>query len=146
MRPQPHPAPPAPAYDDARRILVVANETLGGAVLHDLLLGATGGGRDTQVVVVVPAVDAGPALRRLEACLDGLAAEGIGAAGRVMGADPLQAISRTLRLFPADLLVIATHPAPYSTWLAHDVVRRADRAFGVPVAHVVVDGASVAVA
>lgn len=63
---------------------------------------------------------------------------------RLAPLDPLGEISQELRTFPADLVVIATFPRRRSAWLAHDVVRRASRAFGVPVAHVVVDDAAAA--
>lgn len=157
MRPQLAPQPPA-AYDDVRRVLVVANETVGSEELHDLLLGTIGGGRDTQVLVIVPAL-AGRLLtlpphldgaggtgraalaaeERLQLCLEDLAAEGVTVAGHLVDVDPLLAISQTLREFRADLVVIATHPPHRSVWMAHDLVARADRAFGLPVAHVVVD-------
>lgn len=159
MRPSPHPAPSSPAYDDVRRILVVANETVGGDALHDLLLGATAGGRATRVRVIVPVLHgrvlqlpphlarrgghaARAAAARLRACLGELTAEDVEADGLLADADPLVAMSRALREFPADLLVIATRPRARSAWMAYDVVRRADRAFGLPVAHVVVDDAA----
>jgi hypothetical protein len=41
--------------------------------------------------------------------------------------------------FPATELVIATHPASRSDWLAHDLVHRALARFGLPTVHVVVD-------
>lgn len=149
MRPQPRPLP-SPAFDDVRRILVVANETLEGDALHDLLLASTGGGRETQVLVIVPALhagwDTGAARLRLQTLLEGLAAEGIPVAGRLADVDPLVAMSRTLREFRADLIVIATHPVGRSTWMAHGLVDRADRAFGLPVAHVVVDEAAIGLA
>jgi hypothetical protein len=54
-------------------------------------------------------------------------------------ADPLQAAADALRVFPADELVVATHPEGRSNWLARGVVERARRRFGLPVVHVVVD-------
>jgi hypothetical protein len=50
---------------------------------------------------------------------------------------------RCLRTFDADELVIATHPEERSHWIAHRVVERARKRFGLPVVHVVVDRASV---
>ncbi|WP_354702339.1 hypothetical protein DSM112329_02696 [Paraconexibacter sp. AEG42_29] len=151
----PSPVPPAAAYDDVRRILVVANETAGSEVLHDLVLGAVGGGRESEVFLIVPVLHDGllrvpshvartpfgthDAAARLRAAVDELLAEGVPTSGRLVHVDPLHAISQALRDFPADLVVIATHPASRSAWLAHDVVDRAARAFGLPVAHVVVD-------
>ena len=54
-------------------------------------------------------------------------------------ADPVQAAADALHVFPADELVIATHPEGRSNWLARGVVERARRRFGSPVAHLVVD-------
>ena len=42
-----------------------------------------------------------------------------------------------LAVFPADQLIISTHPERKSNWLARDVVRRARERFGMPTAHVV---------
>ena len=55
----------------------------------------------------------------------------------------MQAIEDALRLFPADELVVATHPARRSHWLAGGLVERA-RAFGLPVTHVVAEESLVA--
>ena len=44
-----------------------------------------------------------------------------------------------LRRFPADEVIISTHPAGRSNWLEHDVVNRAQERFDLPVTHVVVD-------
>jgi GABA permease len=44
-----------------------------------------------------------------------------------------------LRLFPADEVMISTHPPGRSNWLEHDVVDRARERFDLPVTHVVVD-------
>ena len=44
-----------------------------------------------------------------------------------------------LRLFPADEVIISTHPPGRSNWLEHDVVNRAQERFDLPVTHVVVD-------
>jgi hypothetical protein len=153
MRPQPR-ATPSQAYDDVRRILVVANETLGAAALHDLVLDAAAGGRETQVLVIVPALSGrGPriaadatAVTRLQDTLTLLAEEGVAVAGRLVDADPLVAMSQSLREFRADLVVIATHPRGRSRWLDHGLVSRADRAFGLPVAHVIVDEALIGMA
>lgn len=133
------------------RILVVANETVEGDELHDLIADHAGG-RPADVIVVAPALnsrfrhwlsDEDGARRsadaRLERSLDRLAAAGIVSYGWVGDADPLVAIEDALAIFPADELIISTHPEHRSNWLARDVVRRARERFRLPTAHVVVD-------
>jgi hypothetical protein len=44
-----------------------------------------------------------------------------------------------LRAFPADELIISTHPPDRSKWLERGVVERARREVPLPVTHVVVD-------
>ena len=134
-----------------RSILVIANETAGGPVLHEAIR-YRARDVDADVLVVAPALNSrvrhwlsdedgarAAAERRLEHCLLRLEQAGIPARGRVGDADPLQAIADALHLFPADELVIATHPKPRSHWLARNVVGRARAKFDLPVLHVVVD-------
>jgi len=131
-----------------KRVLVVANETVEGDVLHEAI-GATGA---AEVHVVAPALnsrlrhwvsDEDGAQRnagnRLSACLERLRSAGLDARGSVGDGDPLQALSDALRFFPADEIVIATHPEGRSHWLARNFVERARSQFAQPVVHVVVD-------
>ena len=133
------------------RLLVVSNETVEGDTLHELI-GRRSLLQGTEVFVVAPALNsrvrhwlsdedsarraAGERLRRAVARLQGA---GVHADGHVGDADPIQAIEDALRIFPADELIIATHPEPRSNWLAHRLVERAGEAFELPVTHVVVD-------
>ena len=57
---------------------------------------------------------------------------------QVGDADPLQAIADALRTFPADEVVIVTHPDDKANWLEKDAGRSAKERFGVPVKHIVV--------
>jgi nucleotide-binding universal stress UspA family protein len=135
-------------------ILVVANETVEGTTLveavRDMALS-----HDAEVLVVAPALntrlrhwmsDSDGARRaaelRLAGCLARLREAGVHAAGHVGDADPMLAIEDALAGFPADEIVVGTHPEPRSNWLAHDLVSRACAYFGLPVAHVVVDVAT----
>ena len=142
-------------YDNGkkRHVLVVANETIEGVDLVDAIR-MGGDGKATTVLVVAPALNSrvrhwfsdedgarAAAGERLECCLDRLEQTGIHAEGRIGDADPVQAIADALHLFPADELVIATHPEPRSHWLARNVVGRARAKFDLPVLHVVVDAA-----
>jgi hypothetical protein len=49
------------------------------------------------------------------------------------------AIEDALRVFPADEIVISTHPPERSRWLEGGVVERAHDEIDLPIAHVVVD-------
>jgi hypothetical protein len=67
-------------------------------------------------------------------------AAGLNARGQVGDHhDPNQAIEDALRTFPADELIVSTHPPERSRWLERGVVERARREVPLPVTHVVVD-------
>ncbi len=134
-----------------RRILVIANETVGGGPLREQIEELCKG-YDTKVLVVTPALnsrvrtitsDVDPAReqaqQRLDASLARLREDGIDARGEVGDGDPLQAIEDALRTFGADQIVISTHPEGRSHWLERGVVDKAKERFAVPITHVVVD-------
>ena len=136
---------------NTRRVILVANETAGGAVLDRRVRERLRDG-PAEVLVVAPALNSrlrhwtsdedgarAEAEMRLHRCLAILRGDGVNANGVVGDADPLQAIADALHGFPADELVIATHPPRRSHWLSRDVVGRAHRRFGLPVLHVAVD-------
>jgi Universal stress protein family len=139
------------AAGGARRILVVANETVAGRALRGEILQRT---RDTEadVLVVCPALNShlrhwtsdedgarAEAHGRLDRSLAALAEEGVRARGEVGDADPIQAIEDALRTFGADEILISTHPPGRSNWLERDVVGRVRERFDCPITHVVVD-------
>jgi len=134
-----------------RRILVIANETVGGERLRDEIRRRSEG-YEEQVLVVTPALNSPlrhwasdedgarvEAQKRLNASLDRLRALGIAAKGEVGDGEPLQAMEDALRLFGADEIIISTHPAGRSHWLEKNVVESARERFAVPITHVVVD-------
>ena len=136
---------------DERRILVIANETVGGEALRDEIQRRSAGYR-TELLVVTPALNTpvrhwtsdedrarAEAQRRLEASLERLAQAGIDARGEIGDGDPLQAIEDALRTFGADEVIISTHPEGRSNWLERGVVTGARERFAVPITHVVVD-------
>ena len=142
---------PRPAGSNERRILVVANETVGGEELLAILR-SKAEGVEEQVLVVCPALNSqvrhwasdedgarAAAQGRLDASLAQLRSYGVQARGEVGDGDPLQAIEDALRTFGADEIVISTHPEGRSNWLERDVVATARERFGVPTTHVVVD-------
>jgi hypothetical protein len=136
----------------SKRILVVANETVTGRVLHRAILDQAAEADAVELLVVAPALnsrlrhwlsDVDRARRaaelRLDQCLETLWTYGLDARGAVGDADPMQAIEDGLHAFPAEEIVIATHPPGRSHWLEHRLVERARRRFEQPVVHVVVD-------
>ena len=140
-------------HDDepTHKVLVIANETVGGDELL-ALLGTRSIDVDEQVLLVCPALnsrvrtwtsDEDPARagaqERLDASLSRLAEAGVSARGEIGDGDPLQALEDALRVFPADEVVVSTHPPGRSNWLEQGVVQQARLRFDVPVTHVVVD-------
>ena len=137
--------------DDERRILVVANETVGGPELLSILRSKAEGVNE-RILVVSPALNSqvrmwtsdedgarAAAQERLDTSLARLRQDGIQASGEVGDADPLQAIEDALRTFTPDEIVISTHPEGRSHWLERNVVGAARDRFDVPITHVVVD-------
>jgi len=138
--------------DGRHRMLVVANETVGGGALLEEVANR-GRGRDCEILVVTPALavsraehwasDVDEALelarQRMELSLIELDRLGVRARGEIGDSDPNVAIEDALRLFPADEIVISTHPPEESRWLERGVVERARREIDLPITHVVVD-------
>ena len=134
-----------------RRILVVANETVGGQTLRSMIEERSRDMR-TEILVCTPALNSRlrywasdedsarvAAQQRLDASLDRLRSLGIDASGEVGDANPLQAMEDALRTFGADEIIISTHPEGRSHWLERGVVEHARERFAVPITHVVVD-------
>jgi hypothetical protein len=142
---------PRPHAADERRILVIANETVGGHTLRSMILERSLDVRE-EVLVVTPALNSplktwtsdeddarAAAQERLDTSLAKLAEAGVQARGEVGDGDPLQAIEDALRTFGADEIIISTHPEGRSNWLERGVVAKARERFAVPITHVVVD-------
>jgi hypothetical protein len=141
----------APPHEpDEHRILVVANETVGGPELLAEVRGRAGGG--ARVHVVSPALntplrhwvsdedDARAAAQvRLDASLASMRASGLQADGEIGDADPIQAIADAIRTFRPDELILSTHPEGRSHWLERGVVEKARERFDIKLTHVVVD-------
>ena len=141
----------APA-DGRHRILVVANQTVGGRALLDEIRNHARG-RESEILVVTPALtksqlqhwtsDVDEALaaadRRREQTVHEIEAAGFRVSGEVGDSDPNAAIETALLRFSADELIISTHPPERSRWLERGVVERARRDIDLPITHVVVD-------
>jgi len=133
-------------------LLVVANETVGGAMLREALKAR---GADLSVTVVSPVNEPrrgyvvytdtrrASARRRLERALAHLREEGIPADGYVVEADPAAAVRDALTQLepPVDEILVSTHPEEKSGWLRRNVLDRIKAAAGdVPVEHLVSRG------
>jgi hypothetical protein len=110
---------PTLAGERPRRVVFLAGET-GEGTLRAVVDRHAGRRVDMLVVVPVPAESRPPtpsgaperaAERRLDRCLAALRAGGIRAEGVLGDADPLLALDNTLRLFPAEEILIASSPA-----------------------------------
>jgi GABA permease len=150
-RESPIPQAPPPHPEGERRILVIANETVGGEALLDEIRRHSEGVAE-HVLVVVPALNSPlrhwtsdedgarlAAQKRLEDSLASLRASGVDASGEIGDSDPLQAIEDAIRTFAPDELIISTHPPERSHWLERGVVAGARERFALPVTHVVTD-------
>jgi len=144
-------APTRPTPEGERRILVIANETVGGSRLRQEIVRLAEGVQE-NVLVVCPALNSplkhwasdeddarAEAHQRLETSVDELRRLGVNVRGEIGDSDPLQAIEDALRTFGADCLIISTHPEGRSNWLERGVVEAARERFAVPITHVVVD-------
>jgi hypothetical protein len=142
---------PLPHAEGERRILVIANETVGGRALRDLIEERSRGVHE-EVLVVTPALNSplrhwtsdedgarAAAQERLDASLVRLRTLGVQAQGKVGDSDPLQAIEDAVRTFGPDEIILSTHPEGRSNWLERGVVSNARERFAVPITHVVVD-------
>jgi hypothetical protein len=138
--------------DGKFRLLVVANETVQGAGLLKEI-GDRCRDRRCEVMVVTPALAASRAShwasdideaielarQRMELSLIEIKRLGLKAKGEIGDSDPNMAIEDALRVFPADEIVISTHPPDRSRWLEDGVVDKARERIDLPITHVVVD-------
>jgi hypothetical protein len=149
----PHQAEVSRRNDSVYRILVLANETVGGRALLAELENRCKG-RNSEILVVVPALTSSPlehwasdvdraldeARERLDVSLAAMERTGLRARGYVGDHhEPNSSLEDALRDFPADEVVISTHPPHRSRWLERGVVTRARREVPLPITHVVVD-------
>ena len=65
--------------------------------------------------------------------------DGIDAAGDTGESDPLLAINDVLQTFPADEIVLFTHPEGEKSFLEDGVVEQAEQRFSQPVRHILIE-------
>jgi GABA permease len=142
---------PAASPPGEYRILVVANETVGGPELLSEIRERSQG-HAARVLVVCPALNSplrhwvsdedaarASAQARLDESLASMRAAGVDATGEIGDGDPIQAIEDAVRTFRPDELIVSTHPAGRSHWLERGVVEKSRERFDLPLTHVVVD-------
>lgn len=134
------------------RILVVANRTCPCPELHAAVLDRLGD-PPGHVLVVAPALNesrlahfvsdsdeaAAAARERLDLAVEQLAGDGVTVDGVVGDAVPLRAIADALAEFPADEVVISTHPDGDSNWLENGLLDDARAELDIPVHHFVTE-------
>ena len=135
---------------DHSEILVIANDAVDGAHLRETIRDHGGSDR-TEVLVVGAGAQLPASLLGLRRRPSAEARRGSPPAlaprprrraaskwrARSATASPLNAIADGLRVFPADEIVLVTHPAEEEHWVEHDLVERARSHFGLPIVHLV---------
>jgi hypothetical protein len=152
-RPQParEAAEAAPPGDAKRhRVLVIANETVAGRELREEIMRRAD--QTPEIRVVCPILpsrahlitsdidhELAEARTRLDQTLAWAREHGIDATGGVSADTPLTAAADELRRFPADEVIVSTHPETRSRWLESGLVERLREELEIAVHHVVVD-------
>jgi hypothetical protein len=134
----------------AKHILVVANQTIGGATLLNLVRERSKE-PDTSFTLVVPMtrprsgyVIYDDAVRdsaqvRLDLTLSYLRGVDVVASGELGDEDPYTATLHAIDEYKPDEVIISTLPSASSGWLRRDLIERIQDGTGVPVTHVVSD-------
>ncbi len=148
------PEPATPPIGTAKRVLVLANQTLSATELFDELRRVDAEHR-AEYFICVPAspIDTGQAestgavyledatvaaaQQRLDDMLDAVRAIGLRAQGGLGDYRPSCALASAVESFQPDQLVISTLPVEQSMWLREDLVDRACSDYEIPVHHVV---------
>jgi hypothetical protein len=134
-----------------KKILAVVSEPVSAEALRTAI--GENDAADAEVLVVAPALssrkrfllaDPDPGIDRAEQVqqetVERLDEEGVDAAGDTGESDPLLAIQDALQTFPADEIVLFTHPGGDQNWLEEGLVEDAKERFEAPVRHLVVEG------
>lgn len=131
-----------------KKILAITAEPISGEALQSAV-----GSADAEVLVVAPALntktrfwlsDPDPAIERAEEVAaetqERMEEDGVDAVGQTGESDPLLAIQDALATFPADEILLVTHPEGDRNWLEDGVVSEAEERFGDRVVrHLVMD-------
>ena len=134
------------AADDAtdmHNVLVVANETVISQELLDRVRARAAQGPASFLIVAPQSSDmpSPDAARRLRRALSELRSEGIDAHGQVVHPDPFTATMEATHDERVDEIIVSTFPSARSGWMRRDLVGRLRSETGLPVDHVVSEGA-----
>jgi hypothetical protein len=132
------------------KILVLANQTIGGQALLDAVRERAAEG-DAKFFVVVPQSRPGhgqvielesvrdAAQVRVDLALAFMREEGIEGTGEVGDPDPYNAAMDAIAEHGIDEIILSTLPSTSSGWLRRDLPERLHQGSGLPVKHVVTD-------
>ena len=133
----------------SKRILALVSEPISDEALVSAIGGDAG---DAEVMVVAPALtsrtrlvmsDVDGAIERAEQVaeesVERLEEAGIPATGDTGEPEPIQALEDALATFPADEVVLFTHPGGSRNWQEEGVVEEAEQRFDIPVRHLLID-------
>jgi hypothetical protein len=133
-----------------KKILALVAEPISGEALKSAVGGDAA--EEAEVLVVAPALnskfkfltsDPDDAIARAEQVqeetVERLDEEGIDAAGDTGESDPLLALQDALQTYPADEIVLCTHPGSERNWREEGLVEKARERFGKPVKQLVVE-------
>ncbi|HEY7198210.1 MAG TPA: hypothetical protein VH306_13580 [Gaiellaceae bacterium] len=121
---------------DRAHVLVVANQTIVGDPLFDVIR-ERAGQSPAEFTLVAPADEPGVE-RRLQTALRKLESAGIDASGHLGDGDPYTAVTNAVADEPVDEIIVSTFPTSTSGWMRRDLVDRVRESTGLPVTHVVV--------
>jgi DNA-binding LacI/PurR family transcriptional regulator len=119
-----------------RSTLVVANQTVGGQPLIDLLKEKAQESPHRFIVITPQSDGSDAAADRLAHTLSRLREAGLDAIGQVGDPDPFTAIQNALQWYVVDEIVISTFPGERSGWLRMNLIERTKAATGKPVEHI----------
>ena len=139
---------------EARRILIVANQTAPGPHLKRMVRERMAEGPCTFMLLVpatpppgkwtwTDAEAADLAQGRMRDALAGLQELGAEIEGRVEDGSPMDAIAAFIQIEgyehhqPFDEIILSTLPPGVSRWLKQDLPHRLERRYGIPITHVI---------
>jgi len=131
------------------KVLVVANETLGGKALMDEVLPRAEKGDEFMVVVPATKPRHGDIIYlesvrdaaqvRIDLATSFMADHGVHIEGEVGDPDPFNAAMDAVREYQPSEIIVSTHPETRSGWLRKDLVQHLRDETGLPVHHIVTD-------
>ena len=141
------PTPDEPREEPRRLLVVAAEAAVGGDLRRRIVERANG--RALELWVVAPALTTsrvkhvlgdvdeaiGTARGRLRESVDELAGPGVEVLGYTGESDALLAVEDALRSFPADEILVVTHPEGDRRWAEEKLPQGVAREFEIPVSH-----------